>query len=58
MLADLYLMKQYNINAVRTAHYPPHPDFLDLCDRLGFYVMEEADLNATRWLTPKHEPDQ
>ncbi|MEO6703829.1 MAG: sugar-binding domain-containing protein, partial [Jatrophihabitantaceae bacterium] len=31
MLADVRLMKQHNINAVRTSHYPPHPDFLELC---------------------------
>ncbi|MCI8639962.1 MAG: DUF4981 domain-containing protein [Coprococcus sp.] len=48
MLADLYLMKQNNINAVRTAHYPPSPAFLDLCDKLGFYVMEEADLECNQ----------
>lgn len=54
MLADLYLMKQYNINAVRTAHYPPHPDFLDLCDRLGFYVMEEADLECNQMAYTKN----
>ncbi len=48
MLADLYLMKQNNINAVRTAHYPPSPAFLDLCDALGFYVMEEADLECNQ----------
>lgn len=45
---DLYLMKQYHVNAIRTAHYPPHPDFLDLCDELGFYVMEEADLECNQ----------
>ena len=54
MLADLYLMKQYNINAVRTAHYPLHPDFLDLCDRLGFYVMEEADLECNQMAYTKN----
>lgn len=48
MLADLYMMKQNNINAVRTAHYPPSPKFLDMCDELGFYVMEEADLECNQ----------
>lgn len=48
MLADLYLMKQNNINAVRTSHYPPTPVFLDMCDTLGFYVMEEADLECNQ----------
>lgn len=54
MLADLYLMKQNNINAVRTSHYPPHPDFLDMCDRLGFYVMEEADLECNQMAYTKN----
>jgi beta-galactosidase len=43
---DLTLMKQHNINAIRTSHYPPAPEFLRLCDRFGFYVIEEADLEA------------
>lgn len=54
MLADLYLMKQNNINAVRTSHYPSHPDFLDMCDRLGFYVMEEADLECNQMAYTKN----
>ena len=54
MLADLYLMKQNNINAVRTSHYPPHPDFLDLCDRLGLYVVEEADLECNQMAYTKN----
>lgn len=44
MLKDLILMKQANINAVRTAHYPNHPRFYELCDSLGMYVMDEADI--------------
>ncbi|UUU37839.1 glycoside hydrolase family 2 TIM barrel-domain containing protein [Streptomyces sp. NBC_00162] len=39
-------MKQHNINAVRTAHYPPHPAFPDLCDELGLWVMDECDLET------------
>lgn len=35
---DLELMKEANINAIRTSHYPPHPRFLELCDEYGFYV--------------------
>lgn len=46
MLQDLMLMKQYNINAIRTSHYPNHPFFLDLCDELGFYVIDEADIET------------
>ncbi|MFE9425605.1 glycoside hydrolase family 2 TIM barrel-domain containing protein [Kitasatospora sp. NPDC006697] len=43
MLADVLLMKQHNINAVRTSHYPPHPAFLELCDRYGLWVIDECD---------------
>ena len=41
---DLQLMKQLNINTIRTSHYPPTPKFLDMCDEMGFYVMLETDL--------------
>lgn len=41
---DLCLMKSLNINTIRTSHYPPPPEFLDLCDELGFYVVLETDL--------------
>lgn len=41
MKEDLKLMKEANVNFVRTAHYPPHPRLLELCDSLGFYVMNE-----------------
>ncbi len=46
MLKDLRLMKQHNINAIRTSHYPPAPAFLQMCDELGFYVIDEADQEA------------
>ena len=46
MEAELRLMKQHNINAIRTSHYPPHPDFLALADQLGFYVVLECDLET------------
>ncbi|MFD9334675.1 glycoside hydrolase family 2 TIM barrel-domain containing protein [Streptomyces sp. NPDC060028] len=46
MRRDVELMKQHNVNAVRTAHYPPHPAFLDLCDELGLRVMVECDLET------------
>ncbi len=38
----LVLLKQMGVNAIRTAHNPPAPEFLDLCDRLGLLVMDEA----------------
>ena len=46
MLRDLTLMKEHNINAIRTSHYPDAPVFYELCDRLGFYVIDEADQEA------------
>jgi len=46
MLRDLYIMKANNINMVRTSHYPNDPRFLQWCDQLGFYVCNEADLEA------------
>lgn len=43
---DLKMFKRYNINAVRTAHYPPHPLLPVLCDLYGIYLLEEADLET------------
>ena len=39
-------MKQFNVNAVRTSHYPDDPDWLDLCDRYGLYVVDEANVES------------
>jgi beta-galactosidase len=44
MIQDITLMKQANINAVRTCHYPDDPRWYDLCDRYGLYVLDEADI--------------
>ncbi len=46
MWHDLCLMKKLNINAVRTSHYPNAPEFVQMCDRLGLYLLEEADIEA------------
>ena len=43
---ELGLMKELNINCIRTSHYPPTPYFLNLCDRLGFYVILETDIES------------
>ncbi|MDO5399941.1 MAG: glycoside hydrolase family 2 TIM barrel-domain containing protein [Eubacteriales bacterium] len=51
MERDLYLMKRLNINTIRTSHYPPAPEFLRLCDKLGFYVVDEADLEMHGFTT-------
>lgn len=46
MLRDIALMKQYNINAVRTSHYPNDERWYDLCDRYGLYVVDEANVES------------
>ncbi len=46
MLEDVRLMKQFNVNAVRTAHYPNAPAWYDLCDRYGLYVMDEGNIEV------------
>ncbi len=43
---ELRLMKQHNVNAIRTSHYPPHPDFPALADELGFWVILECDFET------------
>ncbi len=43
---DLHLMKRANINAIRTSHYPNAEFFYEMCDELGFYVMDEADVES------------
>ncbi len=50
MRKDLELMKELNMNTVRTSHYPPHPKFVDMCDELGFYVVLECDNEAHGFL--------
>ena len=46
MREDLLEMKRWNFNAVRTSHYPNDPAFLDLTDELGFYVIDEANIES------------
>jgi beta-galactosidase len=46
MIQDIKLMKQYNINAVRTSHYPNVTDWYDLCDEFGLYVIDEANVES------------
>ena len=43
---DVCLCKEHNVDAIRTAHYPPDPYLLELCDELGVYVIDEADLET------------
>ena len=46
MLRDIALMKQHNINAVRTSHYPNVPEWYRLCDEYGLYVLDEANIET------------
>jgi len=66
MVTDIKLMKQFNFNAVRTAHYPNDPTWYDLCDKFGIYVIDEANIEchglASFWGTgsrrePANDPE-
>lgn len=57
MIKDLYLLKQHNVNMVRTSHYPNDPRFMELCDRLGFYVCDENDIE-THGMNPAGDWDE
>ncbi len=46
LMKDLAMMKQHNFNAIRSSHYPNAPYFYQLCDKYGFMVMDEADIEA------------
>lgn len=46
MKTDLLLLKRANVNCIRTSHYPNDPRFLDLCEALGFYIVDEADIET------------
>lgn len=46
MMNDLKLIKQLNMNAVRTSHYPNHPLFYKLCDQYGIYIVDEANIET------------
>ncbi len=46
MMQDLQLLKEFNFNAVRTSHYPNTPEWYDLCDEYGIYLMDEANVES------------
>jgi len=46
MVEDILIMKRFNINAVRTSHYPNNPIWLDLCDQYGIYLVDEANVES------------
>ncbi|MCI1832803.1 MAG: DUF4981 domain-containing protein [Bifidobacterium sp.] len=56
IMRDLTLMKEHNVNAIRTSHYPNAPHFYDLYDRLGFYIVAEAD-NESHGTTSAYASD-
>jgi len=57
MREELLLMRRHNINAIRTAHYPNDHRLLDLCDELGFYVIDEANVEChARWQAVSNDP--
>lgn len=46
LINDIKIMKEHNINSIRTSHYPPHKELPYLCDKLGIYLMVEADVEC------------
>lgn len=46
MVEEITVMKKFNINCVRTSHYPPEPMFLELANELGLYIVDEADIET------------
>ncbi|MGL5787886.1 MAG: glycoside hydrolase family 2 TIM barrel-domain containing protein [Bacteroidales bacterium] len=46
MIEDIQLMKQFNINAVRCSHYPNRPEWYELCDKYGMYLVDEANIES------------
>ena len=46
MMQDIKLLKQNNINAVRTSHYPDDPKWYDICDKFGLYLIDEANIES------------
>ncbi len=53
IVQDLILMKQFNINCVRTSHYPPEPAYLHLADKYGMYIIDETgdEAHGTTWIS-------
>ena len=57
MSQDIVLMKRFNVNAVRTSHYPDDPRWYDLCDEYGLYVVDEANIESHGvWDRPDQDP--
>ncbi len=56
ILRDVQICKDFNIDTIRTSHYPPDPLLLELCDEMGIYVVDEADLETHGTFTMQIEP--
>jgi beta-galactosidase len=56
MIRDIQLMKQHNINAVRTCHYPNDAEWYALCDQYGLYIVDEADIECHGWPQLSSDP--
>ncbi len=56
ILRDVQLCKDYNINTIRTSHYPPDPLLLEACNELGIYVVDEADIETHGTFTMQIPP--
>ncbi|MBN1351402.1 DUF4981 domain-containing protein [candidate division KSB1 bacterium] len=58
MIKDIKLMKQFNINAVRTSHYPNFPGWYELCDAYGIYLIDEANIETHEiWSKLTNDPN-
>ena len=57
MIRDMRIMKEHNVNAIRTSHYPNAPWMVGLCDQFGFYVIDEADVESHGVMTLYHDID-
>ena len=55
MVQDIVMMKQYNINTVRLSHYPNVPEWYDLCDKYGLYLINEANIESHGMMKEKSE---
>jgi beta-galactosidase len=59
MVQDITIMKKFNINAVRTSHYPNYPQWYELCDKYGIYIIDETNLetHGVRDVVPASRPE-
>lgn len=58
LLKDALLMKQLNVNTVRTSHYPPDPMFIKIANKYGLYIIDEADIETHGTNFPTYRPNR